>query len=81
MENEIVINVPEFTICHGCEAAYRRGFTHGVNESIHALDYQDADSYDLEEWLDFLMDNWRYKDTSKFVLVPPYGTHNTKETP
>jgi hypothetical protein len=54
---------------HKHEAAFRRGFTHGVATVIRALN-NGASMETIDEWESGPLFDWRYVDDLKFTIAP-----------
>lgn len=55
-----------------CDSDYRRGFVHGICEAIDALEWDEADTVELCEYVDYLMDHWRYVNTDQLIPNPVF---------
>ena len=53
------------------DSAFRRGFVHGVCMAIDALNDK-AKVNELAQYVDHLMDNWRYVDTDRMIIPPSF---------
>ncbi len=54
------------------DGAYRRGFVHGLNEAIEAID-SGATRQEIARYLDHLNSRWRYNKSRCIVPPPTFG--------
>ncbi len=60
------------------DSNYRRGFVHGLVEAIDAINDHQAEPDELGEYVDYLMERWRYVSTNTLIMPPSFNDWQTK---